>query len=572
MIYQLEKQDNVTYSSQLIKCKESLEDGLYVIIITNTNGEFLLSGIEVDSYYNLRYNYPAFLKNYDTIINEQLEEIINHCQTMIHKPVFRIYIENTDSKEIKNTIISIQDQIYKIFTYEIINSDKTKLLNTLFNSNDWNIYLISGDTIKSDFLYNYASTINQITDVELMYCDHIITTCSGAIKPFLKPSWSPDYLESINYIGRGACFRKMKNFNVVYSECYIDFLFRYTEICTNIYHIQKCLLKLVDDPTTGFGADSLQMSSALHARLHRTGRKGNIVSTDSDSVRTFYLNINLKKQPLVSIIIPTAGKVGNINNGKVDFIKSIIQNIVNISTYRNFEIIVVENGDLSDDARKVMTDNHVLVIKYEEIKFNISKKINIGSTIASGDFLIIMNDDMNIITPDWIERMLSHFEKPHIGVVGAKLLYNDMTIQHVGVVINEGNCDHVNRGKSNTDPGYFHSNICVRNYSAVTGACMMVKTSVYKKLGGFSEELAVSYNDIDFCFKIRSINLFIICDPTVNIIHYESQSRVVKLDMEELNLFNKKWPIFLSMDSFYNERILDTAPSTFSISITNRLI
>ena len=167
--------------------------------------------------------------------------------------------------------------------------------------------------------------------------------------------------------------------------------------------------------------------------------------------------------------------------------------------------------------------------------------------------------------------MLSHFEKRHVGVVGAKLLYVNHQIQHVGVVHNGGNADHVSRGRDRGDEGYFFSSVGARNFMAVTGACMMTPASVFWRVGGFSESFAVSYNDADYCLKVRSaLGLSILCDAQTELIHLESQSRAAVLDMSEWNLYHSTWARDLVSDPFYNERHLSLAPPTFEPCFNRR--
>jgi O-antigen biosynthesis protein len=168
--------------------------------------------------------------------------------------------------------------------------------------------------------------------------------------------------------------------------------------------------------------------------------------------------------------------------------------------------------------------------------------------------------------------MLGHFEKDHVGVVGVKLLYPDGRIQHAGVVHSLGNPDHVRRGVSRYDRGYFLSTCGVRNFAAVTGACMMVRTEVYRSVSGYTEALAVSFNDVDFCQKVRAAGFSIVYTPHVELIHFESQSHEVWLDPNDWNYYHERWAPELTFDPFYNERNLSLAPPTFDPVSNKRLV
>ena len=209
-------------------------------------------------------------------------------------------------------------------------------------------------------------------------------------------------------------------------------------------------------------------------------------------------------------------------------------------------------------------------ITFSEPIFNISKKLNLGASIAEGDFLLLLNDDIEILTSAWIERMLEHFEKSHVGVVGAKLLYPNGSIQHVGVVHNDGNPDHVRTLYPRNDAGYFYSTCGIRNYMAVTGAVMMTRASIFREVGGYSEELAVSYNDTDYCLKVLSKGFSILYNGKVELIHMESMSRVPSADPNEVRFYHERWASETYSDPFYNENFLNVSPSTFLPIINQR--
>ena len=186
--------------------------------------------------------------------------------------------------------------------------------------------------------------------------------------------------------------------------------------------------------------------------------------------------------------------------------------------------------------------------------------------------MLLLNDDIEIVTPEWIERMLGHFEKDHVGIVGVKLIYPDDRIQHAGVVHYHGNPDHVRRGVSRYDRGYFLSTCGVRNYAAVTGACMMVRAETYRAVSGYTEKLGVSYNDVDFCQKVRAAGYYVVYTPHAELIHFESATREPFLDQDEADYYHRKWAEEVTFDRFYNERNLSIAPATFATVINERLL
>ena len=339
---------------------------------------------------------------------------------------------------------------------------------------------------------------------------------------------------------------------------------RFTESTKKIKNIDKVLChypqKNIREILFG-NAESNIIS--LKGRLKRTNRKGAVVE-DETVKGCFHVSLELDHDPLVSIIIPTAGKTVAYRKRQVDLIQNVVKQIIKRSNYKNIELIIVHNGNLLSAQVRNLSKLGCKLILYSDPIFNISKKLNLGFKHISGKYLIIMNDDIEIINPFWIEKMLEHFSKSHVGVVGAKLLYPDKKIQHVGVIHNLGNPDHVRRLYPRDDEGYFFSTCGVRNFMGVTGAVMMTRSDLYKSLGGFSEELAVSYNDVDFCLKAYEKGFYTLYSPKAELTHMESQSRVAFADKAEVEYYKNRWASLTTFDCFYNEQVLDIQPSSFT--------
>jgi glycosyltransferase involved in cell wall biosynthesis len=383
------------------------------------------------------------------------------------------------------------------------------------------------------------------------------------LNPFYKPNWSPDYLETFNYLGAPTCLRA----GLIKAHIAVDSLYaltlRATELTNNIIHLPVllCETDAVDYSSERYSQISHENIKALEDRLQRTGRRGT-VKENKKHTGCYDIKLKLKHTPLVSIVIPTAGYTVNYDNRDIDLICNIVEEIHSKSSYRNFEIIIVDNDDLSKSQLRKLRSNGCRLTSYKEPLFNISKKLDIGVAMANGELLILMNDDIEIISTDWIERLLEQFEKPHVGIVGAKLLYSDKTIQHAGVVFNETNCGHVRANYAFDEAGYFYSTCGTRNYSAVTGAIMMVRRHVFEELGGYEKALSVSFNDVDFCLKARKKGYTIVYSPFVELFHMESKSRQPVLNHEELSWFHLKWT-GIYPDPFYNEKLLSINPPSY---------
>jgi glycosyltransferase involved in cell wall biosynthesis len=501
---------------------------------------------------------------------------------MAYKPHFSIVIDARFAQQgIGKTLESINLQIYPCHSVTVLVREGMREtchvpndisivigeLRPFALGGDFLIFLKCGQRLAPRALYEFASRLGRADYVDMIYADEDQEDAKGKrYQPFHKPDWSPDYLETFNYIGFVSCFRRSQVLPVMCYKGTYDFILQFTERSSKIVHLGEVLGHT--SRTSHESVDTAEEIAALEGRLNRTKRRG-VAMVHPEHPGCYDIKIDMLRKPLVSIIIPTAGKQITIDDRKIDLVTTLLDQIRTKSTYKNIEIIVVDNGDLSGDQLKTIDHFGAKRVTYPDTEFNVAKKLNLGASVAAGDLLLLLNDDIEILTPAWIERMAEHFEKPGVGVVGAKLLYTNKTLQHVGVVFNSGNPDHVRRGFPRGDAGYFFSTCGVRNYSAVTGACMMVAAQTYRSVGGYSEDFAVSYNDVDFCLKVRSKGFWIVYAPAAELVHMESQSRVPYLDTKEHDLLLKKWGKSLNLDRFYNERFLTVCPPTFEAAINS---
>jgi GT2 family glycosyltransferase len=224
-----------------------------------------------------------------------------------------------------------------------------------------------------------------------------------------------------------------------------------------------------------------------------------------------------------------------------------------LSTYRNIEIIVLDNNDMPTDLAAALAPLDIRRIPFTE-PFNLARKMNLGGFSAAGEQLILLNDDVEVITPDWIESMLEFSQQDQIGAVGVKLLFPDDTQQHTGVVLLDGNPRHFFYRCPADHPGYFHSSEVHRNWSAVTGACCMTRTEIFKAVGGYSERFPLNYNDVDYCLKVQAIGKRIVYTPHAKLYHHESVSRPEKRP-GEATAFRNFWAKRFPRDPYYNPNL-----------------
>ena len=385
---------------------------------------------------------------------------------------------------------------------------------------------------------------------DFVYCDEV-----GSY----KPDWSADTLRSYNYISGIIAFTGKLFINAgltnIQPICSYDLIFRLTENAKKIIHTNKILFapKKNEQPS-----DIDNEKKALHNHLLRIGLKDFTITCTENKL--FHTYINIKNEPLISILIP--------NCDHVDDLRQCIDSVINKSTYKNFEIIIIENNSKSKeifDYYEQLKNNPLIKVLYYKGKFNYSAINNFAAKNAKGEYLLLLNNDTEVRSKNWLEELLSCLQFPNVGCVGALLSYPDKTIQHAGIVLKMQNrtAGHIFQYESETKIGYEHRLDAVQNVSAVTGACLMTKTSVYKKLGGLDEKFAVSYNDVDFCLRLQKAKFNCVFTPFAKLFHDESKSRGKKRSLiqkirffsEIMRLHFRYRKLFLKGDSFYSKHL-----------------
>ncbi len=393
-----------------------------------------------------------------------------------------------------------------------------------------------------------------------------------------KPDFAIDNLRANNYICHFSAFSrevldKAGRFRHEFDGSQDhDLILRLTENAKNVVHIPKVLYWWRSHPMSvamDINSKTYAIDAGKRAVAESIKRAGyDAVVESSRAFPTIYrIKYALKAEPKVSIIIP--------NKNHYSDLRTCINSILGLSTYKNYEIVIVDNG--SDDKEtldyyKTLEASHSVKICYLDIEFNYSKLNNFASKHASGDYYILLNNDIEIITPEWIEEMLMYAQRDDVGAVGAMLYYPDNTIQHAGVIMRLGAqriAGHAFHKSHRVDVGYMGRLCYSQNMSAVTAACMMVKKSVFDEINGFDEDLAVAYNDIDLCARIRQAGYLIVWTPYAEAYHYESKSRGYEDASpekrarfeKEVAYFKEKWADLLEKsDPYYNPNFtLDSA-------------
>ncbi|WP_338833448.1 glycosyltransferase [Bradyrhizobium septentrionale] len=529
----------------------------------------------------------------------QSSEIQDHILAMVRRPAFVVVVDARESeRDLGATVDSLRAQSYPAAQVVFLGGggddpSDGKMRSTLdctgigehwidrfdihaaaFAQSDYLLFVEPGDRLIPSALYELASAVNFRPTSAMIYGDELFRTPSDEPLPFRKPDWSPDYLESFDYIGRSVAFSvgRARELSLELATIY-DFTLRFTEGLQDerVLHIDNLLLEREREFARSADGAADEDIIAVQGRLERTGRRGTIVPAPLGT-NCYHAHVQWDRVPEVSIVIPTAGYTKTVDGREIDLIVNITDQIARRSTFPIFEIVVVDNGDLNQVQKEHLAKLGCRCVTYEEPIFNVAKKLNLGASVARGELLLLMNDDMEIIQDDWIERLCDHLAKPEVAVVGCRLLYPDHTTQHVGVIHYQGNPDHVRRGYPADDAGYFNSTCGVRNYLAVTGACMLTRKAIFDQVGGYTERLAISYNDADFCLKVREAGYRVVYTGEVALIHMESLSRVPSAAPEEVRYYRERWTPDIPEDPFYNERFLTLAPPSFEPRTNDRLL
>jgi GT2 family glycosyltransferase len=427
------------------------------------------------------------------------------------------------------------------------------------------------DEIAPNALYEFASLLQQDGRIDMIYSDEDKLDMQGKrYEPFFKPDWSPETLEGCMYTAHFACYRmsivrELGGFRVGYDGAQdYDFVLRFTERAKKIAHVPKILYhwRAIPGSTAAtMDAKDYVMDAAVRSLRDRAERvNGGGKVKLGRYAGSFDVRYTIQGAPLVSIVIPSAGREAVVRGSSVDLLSNVVKSIHEKNTYHNFEIIIVDNGDLRPETIKALSPYNCSYVHFEG-SFNIATKMNMGAKKSKGDYLLFMNDDIEVRADDWMECMLQLAQRPGIGAVGAKLHFENGKIQHVGVAFWNGLPDHIRREFPEMDPGHFFSTCSNRNYLAVTGAVLLTKRSTFEKVNGFDERFAVNYNDVDYCLKVFENDERIVFASGAELYHFESISRERIVAEEEINLFRSKWRELVSSDPYYSANFESHPPN-----------
>lgn len=403
------------------------------------------------------------------------------------------------------------------------------------------------DVLAENALYEVVKELNKAVDTDVIYTDEdkVSTAMDEYFSPNFKPDFNLDMLRSNNYfchffVAKKELIETVGGFRGEYNGAQdYDLFLRCIEKAERIAHIPKILYhwrvhqeSTADNPLSKMYAyDAGQ--KAIEQHLKRCGVTAEVSKTEN--LGFYRVKYQQEGSPLVSILIP--------NKDQKDTLDQCLKSIEARTDYENYEIIIIENNSTEQETfeyYKQIKNPKIRVIEWKD-EFNYSAINNFGVRHAKGEYLLFLNNDIEVINSDWLGEMLSNCQREEVGAVGAKLYYPDNTVQHAGVIVGIGGvAGSVFVGLKRGYTGYMHRASIQQNLSAVTAACMMVKKSVFEEVGGFEEKLKVAFNDIDFCLKIREKGYLIVYDPYVELYHYESKTRGAEDTTEKIRRFQSE--------------------------------
>ena len=453
--------------------------------------------------------------------------------------------------------------------------------------------LAQHDTLAPHALYEVVRCL-QDNQGDLLYSDEDTIAATGQRSaPFCKPDWSPDLCLSSLYACRFSVYHKhvvevVGGFRSAYAESVdYDLLLRCSERNERIIHVSRILYhkrqlvlrqaqherfaELSEGMSTSTDPVALSPSTVLRTGLSKGARIQQLLGVTHASAKqavsdalnrreavatvedgpipcTFRIRRRVPGSPLVSIIIPT--------RDRLNLLRRCLQSIEARTAYRHYEILVIDNG-----SREPRTLSYLASLPYQVIQdngpFNFARLNNRAATLARGEHLLFLNNDVEVLTPEWLEALLEHSQRQQVGAVGTQLLYADGTIQHAGIVLGvRGVAGHAHKYLPAKNEGYFAFPHLIRNYSAVTAACLMIRKAVYEEVGGMDEHLAVTFNDVDLCLRLRARGYLVVYTPYARLYHHESRSRWYQPPRaEEVQYMLDRWGTLLAHDPYYNPHL-----------------
>lgn len=533
--------------------------------------------------------YQHWLSRYEHI---DQKAILQEIATWDNSPQISLLlsVQNDIIDEFTETVSTIQQQYYQNWQLIIINQSikidilahlipddsRIKCINVAaqlslsemlneglqYVSGQFIIILTESEQLPCHALFQLTQYIRQYSDTALIYADEDFINLEGQrCEPYFKTDWNPDLFYSQNFLTGCTAYRAEWVKKLKFQEDIAGLtLYQLTlrlilEIdASQIHHVPQILCHRLQNFDNYPHRVSL---TALEAHFKSLSQEVVIIPSIAGHSRIIYpLPESL---PLVTVIIPT--------RDQYKLLKTVVTGVLSQTDYSSIEVIIVDNGSVEtatlDYFKQLQHDQRITLLRHNA-PFNYSQLNNLAVSQARGKILALLNNDLEIIHPGWLKEMVSHALRPEIGAVGAKLYYPNNMIQHAGVIIGLGGlAGHGFKFLPKSFAGYYWKPFLTQNYSAVTGACLVLRKEVYEKVGGLNEiDLKVAFNDVDLCLKIRAQNYRIVWTPHAELYHHESVSRGADLTVRkylrlqrEIRYMQIHWATQLSHDPFYNPNL-----------------
>lgn len=529
-------------------------------------------------YYMPSPGYDEWIKlneNFSNPVKQRLERFFAEKADFL--PKLHIIIDaryNTNTQDINSTLASISHQLTvtpKVFLLanntdvatlqqgldsNIVITDISRLRSLVEQGENAWFYLLQPGITISPWALAWVSTSAWHHKAKIIYSDHDQLVNGRRIEPCFKPDWSATFAQSSGYLGSAFAIQSElflrtldeDGFQTAY-QLMLDATSHVKD--EQIYHITAILYH-----SSASESSAAPQQELLNAHLKKKGIAA-AVSKDGDFLRVQYRLPS--PRPLVSILVPT--------RDALRYLKTSIDSVLEKTSWPSYEIIILDNQS-SDPAtlaymKKVEANPKVRVLRYDH-PFNFSSINNFGARHARGDIICLLNNDTEVISPDWLEEMVSRLLQPGVGVVGARLYFSDGRVQHAGDVLGPGGCaTHLHGILDADDPGYMHRAVLPQDLSAVTAACFVTRRSLFEQLGGLDEEhLPVAFNDVDYCLRVREAGWKVIYTPYAELYHHESVSRGKDDSPEKMarakresDYMRKRWGHIIERDPFYNPNL-----------------
>ncbi|HET9152816.1 MAG TPA: glycosyltransferase [Solirubrobacterales bacterium] len=438
------------------------------------------------------------------------------------------------------------------------------------------------DALHPDALAHVAEAIDANPEADYVYTDEDKIDRRGWHSGvFFKPDWSPERMRTQMYTCHLSVLRRqlvedVGGFDPEFEGSQDwDLVLKVTERARQVVHVPRILYhwRMLETSAAGGGEAAKPYAfeagkRAVQAHCDRIGLPAK-VERDPEDPGVLHLQPRLDHEPLVSIVIPTAGQSRDVRFEETVLVENCVGSIVARSSYENFEIVCVYGEATPPEVLERLCElagERLRLVPYEG-KFNFSKKINLGALHSEGEHLLLLNDDIEVRTSDWIERMVMYAGLDGVGVVGGRLIWSDGRLQHVGIGFDGGLPGHYYYGFHGDYRGYANAVLIARNCLGVTAACLITPKSTFEEVGGLSTTFPVNFNDVDFCLKVHAQGQRIVYDPDLVMYHFESSSRDPEVSGWEIDLLRNRWEADAAVDPYGNPNLrygLPRIPAYFS--------